>query len=229
MKRNSASSSRKGEINCATNKLLSYNKFSFRRRQALLKLREEERNFNLEKIQNLQHERIQRVAELRRSVEIFSSLDAEHKIAKNAEKITQNWNSLFQSDRIRDASKSPQALRDLLAILEIESEEFEAENLNWWLKCDEFSLLTQVMIPDTRRTVMRDGFREMKEKFFKQQINDLMSINDRLAAIIERKVVIENENSVQLREFFQVISDSFFLYDFMIIKTLHSHPKDQTN
>lgn len=178
----------------------------------MLKLREEERNFNLQKIQNLQQERIQRAAELRRSVEIFSSLVAEQKNVKNAEKITQNWNSLFQSDRIRDASKSPQAMRDLLAILEIESEEFEAEILNWWLKCDEFSLLTQVMIPDTRRTVMRDEFREMKENFFLQQINDLMSINDRLASMIERKVVIENDSSVQLREFVQVRAESYNTY-----------------
>lgn len=170
----------------------------------MLQLKEAERSFNLKKIQNLQNERLQREKSLQRSTYIFKSIVSKSNDVKLTEKNQACWENLFERDRIRDALMSPQSVRDLIAFVEIESRKFEDENLNWWLQCDEFSLLTQMSVPDSRRSVMKAKFIEKEEKFFKTKIETLLEINDRLAAKIEDGIV-SNNISAELQEFIQVI------------------------
>jgi hypothetical protein len=186
----------------------NYDNF-FRRHEALLQLKEAERNSNLIKIQNLKDERLQRSSSLQRSTEIFTAIQSKFNNVMLTEKNVANWESLFERDRIRDGSKSPQSARDLMAILEIESQKFEDENVNWWLECDELSLLTQVAIPDTRRSVMRENLIARKEQFFKNKMMTLLMINDRLADIIKDEMDVMETKSANLQEISQVREISF--------------------
>lgn len=174
------------------------------------KVKEEEKNLNLKKLQNEKEEGIRRASTLRRSTEIFSSILSKFNEVKTIEKKFSIWKSYFENDKLQDGFISTQSFRDLLAMLELENQLYYDQNFNWYLKCDERCLLTQVSVDDSRRMILKPKYREMMEKFYEQKIKSLLAINDRLMDIIS-KINIEKDSrnrSIHSEEFIRVLQIS---------------------
>jgi hypothetical protein len=129
------------------------------------------------------------------------------------------WQKYLRCSRIPDMSV-PSTAREFLYKFLCNFEEYSANNLNWWVRCDERSLLTQdPSIPDTRRALI-GKLRVPIGKFYDDKLRFMMKVYESLEdALRRRKVSEEHLNDL----FTVVLFTSVFRFIFNIISFLCAH------
>lgn len=187
-----------------------FNEFNFSRKlEELRKQREEQRLRNLERIRIENEIKIERFQQLENSQNTFSSIAS--KIREHycdVHKIDE-WNKYMLCEKYPDMS-SPSSIREFLTQIATNLQSHDGEYHNWWLKCDERSLLTQVSeIPDTRRCKIKK-IRESTMNFYNGLLQKLFIVNDRLNQIVRKK-----SPQKQLNELITVSRTTIFFIEFL--------------
>lgn len=161
--------------------------------EELKKLREEQKLLNIERIKRDEEVKVQRSSHLQNSTNFFASLSrkAEDFLLKILQ--DENWKNYLKCESLPRVN-SPVEIREYLTRIKLLIQSHDENNLNWWLRCDDKSLLTQVPDTcDTRRSAIRES-REPTASFYEKLLKSLFIIHDRLIEELRKKNDI-TENS----------------------------------
>lgn len=105
----------------------------------------------------------------------------------------------FDTKKLPDLSV-PSNVRDLVYQWRQSLQEHWSKQFNWWLSCNQRSLLTQEELPDTRRSTLKRS-RENTGKFYGRKVQEMLKVHDSLMRVLERSDKIQNS---RLEDLFKV-------------------------
>ncbi|KAG5679973.1 hypothetical protein PVAND_009508 [Polypedilum vanderplanki] len=107
---------------------------------------------------------------------------------KKSTQIEKLWKKYLTCDPIPD-TKVPSIVRNFIYKFHTDYDEYCSKHLNWWVKCDERSLLIQdINVPDTRRLFIRQ-IREPTGKFYDKKLNFFMRVYESLEETLRKQKV----------------------------------------
>lgn len=98
------------------------------------------------------------------------------------------WRNYVRCNPIPD-TQTPAVVRTFLYRFLYEYDDYQSNFLNWWVKCDEKSLLTQdIDVPDTTRMYVKP-LREPTGKFYDRKLRFMMKVYESLEETLRRRKV----------------------------------------
>lgn len=102
---------------------------------------------------------------------------------QKALKAQKEYDDYFDMKKLPDLSV-PANVRDVLYCWKQSLQEHWDQQINWWLKCDQRSLLTQESTPDIRRFAVKNS-RIETGKFYGKKIRELLKVHEKVLNAID--------------------------------------------
>lgn len=170
---------------------------------------EEERERNIESLKVEAKERSLRLAVLADSIQSFESkvqpsisvgvnfyesqlLDLLQKVHEHKKSIRDNdeWTNYLKCENLPN-TKVPSEVRSFFFKWNISLSEHWDQQINWWLNCDDRSVLTQTPRDDERRKLVKN-LREPTGRFYDRKLRLMMRVyNTLLDTLRRRKISVE--------------------------------------
>lgn len=106
-------------------------------------------------------------------------------LEKKQNKEKENWDSYVNCDKLNYLDV-PANVRDFMSQWQSSLHEHWGQQYNWWLQCDDRSVLTQDQREDTRRILMKK-LREKTGNFYDKKLHALLKVYNRLLDFLKRK------------------------------------------
>ena len=167
---------------------------------------EEERERNIVRLGVEAKERSLRVAILSDSVQRFESktcssilgftnvykchiLDLFQNVKEHKKAIRDNdeWTNYLKCENLPN-TKVPSEVRSFFYKWQNSLREYWDQQINWWLYCDDRSMLTQTSIEDTRRRCVKN-LREPTGRFYDRKLRLMMTVYNKILETLRRRKI----------------------------------------
>jgi hypothetical protein len=108
------------------------------------------------------------------------------------------YEEYFDTEKLPDMS-NPANVRKVVYRWKQSLQEYWNQHKNWWLECNQRSLLSQDDTPDTRRSFVKN-IREKTGKFYGKKVHELMKIHEELMNALQTNDECEDLLQVEGRK-----------------------------
>lgn len=167
--------------------------------------KQEESERNIERIKSETKEQSLRVAIIADSVASFESIEVIIKVIGNNNSIVSDrlqkvrehkkstrqdddWKKFLKCENLPDTT-IPSDVREFIYKWKTSLSEYWDEQINWWLKCDDRSVLTQDPDQNDTRRKLTKKIRESTGKFYDRKLRMMLRVYNSLVDALRRKMM----------------------------------------